>query len=103
MNDYIQRRLEQIKKQLQSMESGLQEKCSSCLDELEMMQMEIEQHISNEKPSDGNNDVLKAAEEAATLLTEAIVLFEDLLESEDENEQRLIAAEITELLDEIRY
>ena len=100
MNSYIIRPLAQIKKKLSSKETLSPDTIDSIIGELEMIQLNIEQHITNMPENREQNNILSAAHNAVQNLTEILDLFEELANAEQQNE---IVDEILVLLDEIIY
>jgi hypothetical protein len=100
MNSYIIRPLAQIKKKLSSKETLSPDTIDSIIGELEMIKLNIEQHITNMPENREQNNILSAAHNAVQNLTEILDLFEELANAEQQNE---IVDEILVLLDEIIY
>ena len=100
MNSYIIRPLAQIKKKLSSKEALSPDTIDSIIGELEMIKLNIEQHITNMPENREQNNILSAAHNAVQNLTEILDLFEELANAEQQNE---IVDEILVLLDEIIY
>ncbi len=100
MNSYIIRPLAQIKKKLSSKETLSPDTIDSIIGELEMIKLNIEQHIANMPENREQNNILSAAHNAVQNLTEILDLFEELANAEQQNE---IVDEILVLLDEIIY
>lgn len=100
MNSYIIRPLDQIKKKLSSKETLSPDTIDSIIGELEMIKLNIEQHITNMPENREQNNILSAAHNAVQNLTEILDLFEELANAEQQNE---IVDEILVLLDEIIY
>lgn len=100
MNSYIIRSLAQIKKKLSSKETLSPDTIDSIIGELEMIKLNIEQHITNMPENREQNNILSAAHNAVQNLTEILDLFEELADAEQQNE---IVDKILVLLDEIIY
>ena len=100
MNSYIIRPLAQIKKKLSTKETLSPDTIDSIIGELEMIKLNIEQHITNMPENREQNNILSAAHNAVQNLTEILDLFEELANAEQQNE---IVDEILVLLDEIIY
>ncbi len=100
MNSYVIRPLAQIKKKLSSKETLSPDTIDSIIGELEMIKLNIEQHITNMPENREQNNILSAAHNAVQNLTEILDLFEELANAEQQNE---IVDEILVLLDEIIY
>ena len=90
----------QIKKKLSSKETLSPDTIDSIIGELEMIKLNIEQHITNMPENREQNNILSAAHNAVQNLTEILDLFEELANAEQQNE---IVDEILVLLDEIIY
>ena len=100
MNTYIIKSLAQIKKGLDSKENLSAETIDSMIGELEMIKMNIEQHITNMSKNKEYHNILSAARNAVQNLAEILDLFEELVDAEQQNE---LIDEILVLLDEISY
>lgn len=100
MNSYIIESLAQIKKGLNSKETLSPDAIDSIIGELEMIKLNIEQHITNMPKNREQNHILSAAQNAVQNLTELLDLFEELADAEQQNE---LVDEILVLLDEIIY
>ena len=100
MNSYIVKSLAQIKKELGSKEPLSPDTIDSIIGELEMVKLNIEQHISNIPKNQEHHNILSDAHNAVRNLTETLDLFEELVETERQNE---LIDEILALLDEISY
>lgn len=100
MNSYVIRPLAQIKKKLSSKETLSPDTIDLIIGELEMIKLNIEQHITNMPENREQNNILSAAHNAVQNLTEILDLFEELANAEQQNE---IVDEILVLLDEIIY
>ena len=96
MNTYIMNSLKRIKKILVSDEYSSFESIDSTIGELEMMKMEIEQHITN-MPQEECKNIRCSAEYTIEKLSEIL----DLLE-EYPYDKKLVC-EIVELIEEIDY
>lgn len=70
MNSYIIRPLAQIKKKLSSKETLSPDTIDSIIGELEMIKLNIEQHITNMPENREQNNILSAAHNAVQNLTE---------------------------------
>ena len=97
MNTYIMDVLNRFKTILSSDEVLSFESIDSIIGELEMMKMEIEQHITNMPQDEKLKSISCSAQNAVQKLSEIL----DLLE-EPPNEKEL-ADEILELIDDISY
>ena len=86
MNSYIIRPLAQIKKKLSSKETLSPDTIDSIIGELEMIKLNIEQHITNMPENREQNNILSAAHNAVQNLTEILDLFEELANAEQQNE-----------------
>ena len=75
MNSYIIRPLAQIKKKLSSKETLSPDTIDSIIGELEMIKLNIEQHITNMPENREQNNILSAAHNAVQNLTEILDLF----------------------------
>lgn len=100
MNSYIIRPLTQIKKELNSKETLSPDTIDSIIGELEIIKLNIEQHITNMPKNREQNNILSAAHNAVQNLTEILDLFEELADAEQQNE---LVDEILVLLDKIIY
>ena len=69
---------------------------------LEMIQMEIQQHMTNMPSSNEYRELRRAAQHAVSNLSEILVLLEELPDA-DPNEQEELICETLRMLDEIRY
>ena len=102
MNDSIMNTLQQIQKKLTSGETVSSETADSMIGELEMIQMEIQQHVTNMPSSNEYRELRRAAQHAVSNLSEILVLLEELPDA-DTNEQEELICETLRMLDEIRY
>jgi len=102
MNTYILKSLANIKNRLQSIDSASDELVDSVIGEIEMIKMEIEQHIQNMPDTDNYSAMKISAEDAVSNLSEILDLFEELTDS-DITDQTNIISEIIELIDLINY
>ena len=75
MNSYIIRPLAQIKKKLSSKETLSPDTIDSIIGELEMIKLNIEQHITNMPENREQNNILSAAHNAVQNLTEILDSF----------------------------
>lgn len=75
MNSYIIRPLAQIKKKLSSKETLSPDTIDSIIGELEMIKLNIEQHIANMPENREQNNILSAAHNAVQNLTEILDSF----------------------------
>ncbi len=100
MNSYTIRLLAEIKKKHSSKETLSPDTIDSIIGELEMIKLNIEQHITNMPENREQNNIFSAAHNAVQNLTEILDLFEELADAEQQNE---IVDEILVLLDEIIY
>lgn len=102
MNTYITKKLAQVKTSL-STEGSLNNKAIDALiGELEMVKMEIEQHISNMPRVPECKASLFAAENTVKKLTEILVLTEELNDVSDADYQDILD-EMFILIDDINY
>ena len=102
MNDSIMNPLQQIQKKLTSGETVSSETADSMIGELEMIQTEIQQHMTNMPSSNEYRELRRAAQHAVSNLSEILVLLEELSDA-DPNEQEELICETLRMLDEIRY
>ena len=97
MNTYIMDALKRLKSSFYSDELVFSDSIDSIIGEIEMMKMEIEQHIANMLPTEEDKNIRDAAKNAVQKLSEIL----DLLE-ERPYDKNLIN-EISILIDEINY
>ena len=97
MNTYIMNSLKRIKTILLSAEQIPFEVIDSITGELEMMKMEIEQHITNMPLNEEYKNTHCAAENAVQKLSEVLELLEEL-----PGDKELIH-ELVELIEDIEY
>ena len=97
MNTYIMNELKRIKMILLSNEQPSFESIDSAIGELEMLKMEIEQHITNMPQNEEHKNIRCSAENTVQKLSEIL----DLLEELPYNKK--LVCEIIELLEEINY
>ena len=100
MNSYIMKPLARIKKELDSKETLSPDTIDSIIGELEMIKMNIEQHITNMPKNQEHHNLLSAAHNAVQNLTEILELLEEFVDAE---QQGKLTYEILALLDEIIY
>lgn len=104
MNTYIMNSLKQIKNTLTSCNSIPYEKIDPIMGELEMMKMEIEQHISNMGQTDEYKELISSAENAVEKLTEILDIIQCLNDANiSDSECKNLISEISDLIDEICY
>ena len=104
MNTYIMDSLKKIKSTLTSCNGIPYEKIDPIMGELEMMKMEIEQHISNMDQTDVNNELRSSAKNTVEKLTEIWDIIEDLNDANiSDIEYKNLIDEISDLIDEISY
>ena len=97
MNTYITDSLKRIKIILLSNDQPSSESIDAMIGELEMMKMEIEQHITNMPQNEKYKNIRCSAEYAIEKLSQIL----DLLE-EFPHDKKLVC-EIVELIEEINY
>jgi len=97
MNTYIMNGLKRIKMILLSNEQPSFEPIDSAIGELEMLKMEIEQHITNMPQNEEHKNIRCSAENTVQKLSEILDLLEEL------PYDKKIVCEIIELLEEINY
>ncbi len=102
MNTYIMEALKNIKHSLSSDEVITAKTIDSVIGELEMMKMEIEQHITNMPKTDEHKSVLDSATCAVDNLESILELLADF-SCVGFNERLELTSEIFELLDDISY
>ncbi len=104
MNTYITKSLNQIKTILTSSNNISYEEIDSIIGDIEMMKMEIEQHIENMDETEKNLELKKSAEHSIQKLTEVLEVLEDINDSEKtEHTRNELTKEIADLIDEICY
>ena len=97
MNTYIMNELKRIKMILLSNEQPSFETIHSAIGELEMMKMEIEQHITNMPQKEEYKNIRCSAENTVQKLSEILDFLEEL------PYDKKLVCEIIELLGEINY
>ena len=97
MNTYIMNELKRIKMMLLSNEQPSFEAIDSTIGELEMMKMEIEQHITNMPQEEEYKNIRCSAECTIEKLSQILDLLEEL-----PHDKKLVC-EIVELIEEIDY
>ena len=97
MNTYIMNELKRIKMILLSNEQPSFEAIDSAIGELEMMKMEIEQHITNMPQEEEYKNIHCSAGNTVQKLSEILDLLEEL-----PNDKELVY-EIIELIEDIGY
>ena len=97
MNTYITNSLKRIKAILVSSEQPSAESIDSTIGELEMMKMEIEQHITNMPQKEEYKNIRCSAECALEKLSQILDLLEEFPYDKE------LVCEIVELIDEINY
>lgn len=100
MNSYIMNTLKQIKQKLAANETLSYNDIDSITGELEMMKMEIEQHIDNMPQFQEHQNSYQAAKNAVRCLSEILDLLYELIDGEQQKE---FVWEIIYLIDEICY
>lgn len=96
--------LKKIKKTLTSCNGIPYEKIGPIMGVLEMMKMEIEQHISNMNQTDVNNELRSSAKNTVEKLTEIWDIIEGLNDANiSDIEYKNLIDEISDLIDEISY
>ena len=102
MNTYIMAAVEQIKKEFALNETISFETVDSITGKLEMVKMEIEQHIANMPQNAEYRELRCAAQNTVQNLSEILVLLEDFSDADKEDYQALVC-EVLDLLVEISY
>ena len=97
MNTYIINELKRIKMILLSNEQPSFEAIDSAIGELEMMKMEIEQHITNMPQDENHKSIRCSAQNTVQKLAEILNLLEEL------PYDRALISKILELIDDISY
>lgn len=97
MNTYIMNELKRIKMMLLSNEQPSLEAIDSAISELEMLKMEIEQHITNMPQKEEYKNIRCSAENTVQKLSGILDLLEEL------PYDKKLVCEIIELLEEINY
>ena len=97
MNTYIMHSLKRIKTILLSAEQIPFEVIDSITGELEMMKMEIEQHMTNMPLNEEYKNTCCAAEHAVQKLSEILALLEELPGDKE------LVPELVELIEDIGY
>ena len=97
MNTYIMNSLKRIKMILLSAEQIPFEVIDSITGELEMMKMEIEQHMTNMPLNEEYKNTRCAAEHAVQKLSEILALLEELPGDKE------LVPELVELIEDIGY
>jgi hypothetical protein len=97
MNTYITDSLKRIKAILVSDDQPSVESIDSTIGELEMMKMEIEQHITNMPQEEEYQNIRCSAESTIEKLSQILDLLEEL-----PHDKKLVC-EIVELIEEISY
>lgn len=97
MNTYIINELKRIKMILLSNEQPSFENIDSAIGELEMLKMEIEQHITNMSQEKEYKNLHCSAENTVQKLSEILDLLEEL------PYDKKLVCEIIDLLEEINY
>ena len=97
MNTYITDSLKRIKAILVSDEQPSVEFIDSTIGELEMMKMEIEQHITNMPQEEEWKNIRCSAEDTTEKLSQILDLLEEL------PYDKKLVCEIVELIEEISY
>lgn len=97
MNTYIMNELKKIKMMLLSNEQPSFEAIDSTIGELEMMKMEIEQHITNMPQKEEYKKIRCSAERTIEKLSQILDLLEEL-----PHDKKLVC-KIVELIEEISY
>jgi hypothetical protein len=97
MNTYITDSLKRIKIILLSNDQPSSESIDAMIGELEMMKMEIEQHITNMPQNEKYKNIRCSAENTVQKLSEILDLLEEL------PYDKKLVCEIIELIDEINY
>ena len=100
MNTDIMKLLSHIKKELDSKESLSPDTIDSIIGELEMIKMNIEQHITNMPNNQDYHNIFSAAHNAVQNITEILEMLEEPIDSEQQN---TLTEDILALLDEIIY
>lgn len=102
MNTYIMNSLKRIKTILVSGEQLSFEIIDPMIDELEMMKMEIEQHITNMPQNEEHKNMRCVAQNTAQKLSEVLNVLEDL-HCANNDEYKELVCEVLDLIDEISY
>ena len=97
MNMYIMNALKRIKMILLSNEQLSFETIDSAIGELEMIKMEIEQHITNMPQKGEYKNIRCSVENAVQKLSEILELLDEL------PEDKTLVHEIVELIEDIAY
>lgn len=97
MNTYIADSLKRIKTILVSYEQPSFESIDSTVGELEMMKLEIEQHITNMPQKEEYKNVRCSAEDTVQKLSEILELLDELPGDKE------LVHEIVELIEDIDY
>ena len=100
MNTYIMTKLQEMLQALRSPDRNRY--IEQMGNELEMMRMEIEQHIEHMPSTAAYRALRTSAEDAVQKLTEAFALWEDACEA-DPSEQKDILNEMIALIESITY
>ena len=108
MNTYIMKSLENIRTALGDVESLSSARINEMIGELEMIKMEIEQHIGNMPQTKAYESLKAFGKDAVQTLAEILDLFEEIEDFDDivsceKGEIEEIIFEIVELIDEINY
>ena len=102
MNDSIQKQLIAIKNALHTNVFPTLETLDALLGELEMIRMEIEQHLLAMPQDAAWREVRSAAEQAVQRLADILIVMEEL-EGASPEEHDLLVDEISALIDAIHY
>lgn len=102
MNTYITDALKRAKQMLALMEKPTAEALDPIIGELEMIKMEIEQHVANMPQDEACKYMRYAAQSAVLNLSEITELLEEL-PFVKKKEYRMHLCEILNLIDEIDY
>ena len=97
MNTYIMDSLSKFKSLLSSDKALTSEIVDLIIDELEMMKMEIEQHITNMPQDESHKSIRYSAQNAIQKFSKILDLLEEL------PYDRKLLGEILELVDEVSY
>ena len=97
MNTYIMNELKRIKMMLLSDEQPSFEAIDSAIGELEMMKMEIEQHITNMPQKEEYKNIRCSAENTVQKLSGILELLDELPEN------KVLVHDIVELIEDIGY
>ena len=100
MNDYIMTKLNDIHRMLAAPDHD--SAIEQMENELEMIKMEIEQHIQNMPKTAAYRSLLASAEDAVEKLTEILAIWEELPCSDPHKQQESIN-EMRELIESIAY